>query len=63
MTTTQKPEMTEAYVLGGVRTPFARYGGTLSGIRTDDLLGMTMKGACDRVGVPLGASKTSSRAA
>jgi acetyl-CoA acetyltransferase len=45
--------MTEAYVLGGVRTPFTRYGGTLSGIRADDLLGMTMKGACDRLGVPL----------
>ncbi|OBH41950.1 thiolase family protein [Mycobacterium mantenii] len=47
--------MTEAYVLGGVRTPFTRYGGTLSGIRPDDLLGMTMKGACDRLGVPLNA--------
>ena len=47
--------MTEAYVLGGVRTPFTRYGGTLSGIRADDLLGMTMKGACDRLDVPLGA--------
>ena len=31
--------MSEAYVLGGVRTPFARYGGSLSHIRTDDLLG------------------------
>ena len=47
--------MTEAYVLGGVRTPFTRYGGSLSTIRADDLLGMTMKGACDRLGVPLGA--------
>src|ERR1700742_4602539 len=47
--------MTEAYVLGGVRTPFTRYGGTLSGIRTDELLGMTMKGACERVGVPMEA--------
>src|SRR6201992_2260591 len=47
--------MTEAYVLGGVRTPFTRYGGTLSGIRTDELLGMTMKGACERVGVPMDA--------
>ena len=43
--------MTEAFVLGGVRTPFARYGSSLSHIRTDDLLGMTMKGACERVGV------------
>ena len=43
--------MTDAFILGGVRTPFARYGSTLSHIRTDDLLGMTMKGACERVGV------------
>ncbi|BCI80368.1 acetyl-CoA acetyltransferase [Mycolicibacterium sp. TY66] len=42
-------------MLGGVRTPFARYGSSLSHIRTDDLLGMTMKGACERVGVELGA--------
>lgn len=47
--------MTEAFVLGGVRTPFARYGSSLSHIRTDDLLGMTMNGACERVGVELGA--------
>ncbi|MEV0464938.1 thiolase family protein [Nocardia tengchongensis] len=45
--------MTEAFVLGGVRTPFARYGGSLSHIRADDLLGITMKGACERVGVGL----------
>ncbi|MDF3342168.1 thiolase family protein [Mycolicibacterium septicum] len=45
--------MTDAFVLGGVRTPFARYGSSLSHIRADDLLGMTMKGACERVGVPL----------
>jgi len=43
--------MTDAFVLGGVRTPFARYGSSLSHIRLDDLLGMTMKGACERVGV------------
>src|SRR6202008_2980933 len=45
--------MTEAFVLGGVRTPFTRYGGSLSHIRPDDLLGMPMKGACERVGVSL----------
>ncbi|HZA08928.1 thiolase family protein [Mycobacterium sp.] len=45
--------MTEAFVLGGVRTPFARYGGSLAHIRADDLLGMTMKGACERVDVAL----------
>ena len=45
--------MTDAFVLGGVRTPFARYCGSLSHIRADDLLGVAMKGACERVGVPL----------
>ncbi|MEN4479766.1 thiolase family protein [Mycolicibacterium cosmeticum] len=43
--------MTEAYILGGVRTAFARYGSSLSHIRPDDLLGLTMKGACERVGI------------
>ena len=32
--------MTDAFVLGGVRTPVGRYGGSLSHIRTDDLLGL-----------------------
>ena len=45
--------MTDAFVLGGVRTPVGRYGGSLSHIRTDDLLGQTLVAACERVGVPL----------
>jgi acetyl-CoA acetyltransferase len=45
--------MTDAFVLGGVRTPFTRYGGSLSHIRLDDLLGLAMTGACDRVGIGL----------
>ena len=45
--------MTDAFILGGVRTPVGRYGGGLSHIRTDDLLGRTMVAACERVGVPL----------
>src|SRR5713226_8843124 len=45
--------MTDAFVLGGVRTPVGRYGGSLSHLRTDDLLGQTMVAACERVGVPL----------
>jgi acetyl-CoA acetyltransferase family protein len=45
--------MTEAFVLGGVRTPVGRYGGSLSHLRTDDLLGQTMVAACERVHVPL----------
>ncbi len=45
--------MTDAFIFGGVRTPFGKYGGALSHIRTDDLLGRTMVAACERVGVPL----------
>lgn len=45
--------MTDAFVLGGVRTPVGKYGGSLSHIRTDDLLGRTMVAACGRVGVAL----------
>src|SRR5229473_3587802 len=45
--------MTDAFVLGGVRTPVGRYGGSLSHLRTDDLLGETMVAACEKVGVPL----------
>jgi acetyl-CoA acetyltransferase family protein len=45
--------VTEALLLGGVRTPIGRYGGSLSRFRLDDLLGQTMVAACDKVGVPL----------
>src|SRR5438128_8823931 len=45
--------MTEAFVLGGVRTPVGRCGGAPSHLRIDDLLGQTMVAACERVGVPL----------
>jgi len=45
--------MTDAFILGGVRTPVGRYGGSLSHIRLDDLLGQTMVWACERVGAPL----------
>jgi acetyl-CoA acetyltransferase family protein len=45
--------MTDAFVLGGVRTPVGKYGGSLSHIRVDDLLGQTMVAACERVGVDL----------
>src|SRR5438128_170097 len=45
--------MTDAFVLGGVRTPVGRYGGSLSHLRVDDLLGRTMVAACERMGVSL----------
>ena len=30
--------MTEAFLVGGLRTPIGRYAGALSGVRPDDLL-------------------------
>jgi acetyl-CoA acetyltransferase family protein len=45
------PRMTNAVILGGARTPIGRYGGGLSHIRTDDLLGLAMNAACERSGV------------
>src|ERR1700704_2088527 len=45
--------MTDVFILGGVRTPVGGYGGSLSHLRVDDLLGQTMVWACERVGVPL----------
>ena len=55
--------MTDAFVLGGVRTPVGRYGGSLSHIRTDDLLGQAMVWACERVGSTSTGSRTSPPAA
>ena len=43
-----------ALILGGARTPIGRYGGSLSHIRTDDLLGLALNAAVERVGVDRG---------
>jgi acetyl-CoA acetyltransferase family protein len=43
-----------ALILGGARTPIGRYGGALSHVRTDDLLGHALAGACERAGVARG---------
>ncbi len=43
-----------ALILGGARTPIGRYGGSLSHIRTDDLLGLALNAAVARVGVDRG---------
>jgi acetyl-CoA acetyltransferase family protein len=45
--------MTDAFILGGVRTPVGKYAGSLSHLRTDDLLGAIMVAACARAGVDL----------
>ena len=41
------PAAERAVILGGARTPIGRYGGALSRIRTDELLGLALTGACD----------------
>jgi acetyl-CoA acetyltransferase family protein len=46
--------MNDAFILGGARTPFTRYGGSLSHLRRDELLGLVLVNACDRVGVGRG---------
>ncbi len=35
--------MTHAYICDAIRTPFGRYGGALSGVRTDDLAALPIK--------------------
>ena len=40
--------MTEAYICDAIRTPFGRYGGALSSVRTDDLAAAPMKALIDR---------------
>ncbi|WP_278101351.1 acetyl-CoA C-acyltransferase [Microbacterium proteolyticum] len=47
--------MSEAYLIGGVRTPVGRYGGALSGVRPDDLAALVVRAAVDRAGVPADA--------
>ncbi|MGH7024431.1 MAG: thiolase family protein [Caulobacteraceae bacterium] len=43
--------MPEAFLVGGVRTPFGRYGGALAGARPDDLAALVVRAAVDRAGV------------
>ena len=43
--------MTEAFLIGGVRTPVGRYGGALSGVRADDLAALVVGEAVRRAGV------------
>jgi 3-oxoadipyl-CoA thiolase len=40
--------MDQAYICGAIRTPFGRYGGALSSIRTDDLAALPIKALVDR---------------
>jgi 3-oxoadipyl-CoA thiolase len=48
--------MTEAFICDAVRTPFGRYGGALSGVRTDDLGAAPLRALMERnAGVDWGA--------
>jgi 3-oxoadipyl-CoA thiolase len=40
--------MNDAFICDAVRTPFGRYGGTLAGIRTDDLAAIPIKALVER---------------
>lgn len=44
--------MSEAYLIGGARTPVGRYGGALAGVRPDDLAALVIREAAERAGVP-----------
>lgn len=43
--------MSEAFLVGGARTPVGRYGGALSSVRPDDLAALTVKAAVERAGI------------
>ncbi|GAA4373203.1 thiolase family protein [Paeniglutamicibacter cryotolerans] len=43
--------MTEAFLVGGARTPVGRYGGALSSVRPDDLAALAIKAAVERAGI------------
>ena len=40
--------MAEAYICDAIRTPFGRYGGALSSVRTDDLAAIPLKALMER---------------
>jgi len=44
--------MSEAYLIGGARTPVGRYGGALAAVRPDDLAALVIREAAQRAGVP-----------
>ena len=44
--------MTDAFLVGGVRTPFGRYRGALADARPDDLAALVLGTALERAGVP-----------
>lgn len=47
--------MSEAYLIGGIRTPVGRHGGALADVRPDDLAALVVRQAVARAGVPVDA--------
>jgi acetyl-CoA acyltransferase len=45
-------EINEAWIVGAVRTPIGRHGGSLSSVRPDDLGGIVLEALMERTGVP-----------
>ena len=43
MTLNLETTMTQAFICDAIRTPFGRYGGALSSVRTDDLAAIPIK--------------------
>ena len=43
--------MSEAFLVGGARTPVGRYGGALSSVRPDDLAALTLRSVIEQAGV------------
>ncbi|ATG50519.1 acetyl-CoA C-acyltransferase [Brachybacterium vulturis] len=43
--------MSEAFLVGGARTPVGRYGGALSSVRPDDLAALVVRAAVERAGI------------
>jgi 3-oxoadipyl-CoA thiolase len=44
----QESTMADAYICDAIRTPFGRYGGTLAGVRTDDLAALPLRALIER---------------
>ena len=43
-----RPGLTDVYICDGIRTPIGRYGGLLSGVRTDDLAAIPIRALIER---------------
>src|SRR3954453_2703453 len=48
----REPVSSDAFLIGGVRTPYGRHRGALADVRPDDLAALVLEAALDRAGVP-----------